>query len=105
MEKKLGEVVTKEGVVKTESKADELAIKAASILVMMDKDDVNRYKELKEPTPVLPPTVNVTVTNNNVINTDTRRVELARLALKFGARELVIDGESVPCADIVGEPE
>jgi hypothetical protein len=103
VEKKLADVVTKEGIVQLESKADELAIKATSILVQMDTQDQTRLKNSSPQPTESSTTVNVNVNNLNVSDPDERRrVELARLALKFGARELVIDGQSISCSDIVG---
>jgi hypothetical protein len=98
--KTLGEVVTKDGVISTESKADELAIKASSVLLQMDHQDVERVKFL-EPDSSMQESQQQPVVNVNV-SINSRTIELARLADKFGARELCIDGASIPIEAILG---
>lgn len=108
--KTTADVVTKNGTVDSESAADELAIKAATVLVKMDAADVDRVKTLREmadPKNAPPQPLAINVTNNNITSTtvnnvDERRLGLARLAERFGARELIVDGRPVPIAQLTG---
>lgn len=107
--KTTADVVTKFGTVESESAADELAIKAATVLVKMDASDVDRVKTLREladPKNAPPQPLAINVTNNNISttvnNVDERRLGLARLAERFGARELIVDGRPVPIAQLTG---
>lgn len=94
--KTVGEAFTKEGVMDSETVADKLAIDATKVIVAMDAQDIARTKMEIKPTT----TVNVT---NNVSNTlDARQLALVELANKFGARELVINGKSIPTSTISG---
>lgn len=90
--KKTGEVVTKEGVIDSETKADELAIAGARVLALMDKDDVNRVESFK---PKLATNTNINIINNNVQALDDKQLALVELAERLGVRELVIDGDKI----------
>lgn len=90
--KKTGEVVTKEGVIDSETKADELAIAGARVLALMDKDDVNRVESFK---PKLASNTNINIINNNVQALDDKQLALVELADKLGVRELVIDDHKI----------
>ena len=90
--KKTGEVVTKEGVIDSETKADELAIAGARVLALMDKDDVNRVESFK---PKLASNTNINIINNNVQALDDKQLALVELAERLGVRELVIDGDKI----------
>lgn len=97
------EVVCKGGTVILESAADKLSIDAAKVLTAMDAADVNRVKAAHEKdNPILPQPTSVT----NVINindeSQRRRIELAQLASRLGAREIVLEGRSVPVTEILG---
>lgn len=96
------EVVTKEGVISLESAGDKISIEAAKVLVSMDSQDQSRVKNSKN-VDGQSTTVNINV--NNINTSDPKRIELARLAHKFGARELIIEGESVPISEITGEAD
>lgn len=105
--KETAEVVTKLGVIETESKADELAIAAARILTIMDKADQDRFEMFREKASEPQPTntnvqVNVNVSDNHDSEANRKRIELAKLALKYGNGTLVIDGEQVTAADVLG---
>ena len=104
-QKTTAEVVTKQGVVNLESKADELAINAIKVLVSMNQSDIDLEKLNKD----IPPTPPSVVIQNNVNTIDSaveqRRIELARLARKFGARSVLIDGRQIPIADILGSTD
>lgn len=91
--KKTGEVVTKEGVIDSETKADELAIAGARVLALMDKDDVNRVEAFK-PKPV-PGNTNINIINNNVQTLDDKQLALIELANSLGVKELVIDDHKI----------
>lgn len=94
------EVVTKDGVIISTSAADKIAIEATKVLVSMDSQDQTRVKNDKgELNPTPSTTVNINVTNS----VDERRLGIARLAQRFGARELVVDGEAIPISEITGE--
>lgn len=107
--KTVADVVTKNGVVPSESAADKLAIESAKVLAAMDNADMNRVVEFRKLDSAPPPpeqnpaptNVNVTVTNV-VNNPDNRRIELARLAIKHGDGTLVVDGRTVQATDILG---
>ncbi len=90
--KKTGEVVTKEGVIDSETKADELAIAGARVLALMDKDDVNRVESFK---PKLASNTNINIINNNVQALDDKQLALIELSERLGVRELVIDGDKI----------
>lgn len=81
-----------------ESAADKLAIGAAGILVQMDSQDVKRYQGQQPQQPA----TQVNVNHNTTINIDQRTIELAQLAQSLGAKELLIDGRSVPVAELLG---
>lgn len=107
MRKEEAEVFTKQGMVMSESAADELALKAAKVLEAMDSADVKRleaFKSLNEPVQEGNKTqVNVNVNGNATITTDAdnRRVELAKLFDKYGARPEVEEVETVDSKDVV----
>lgn len=91
MRKETAEVMTKHGLVESESAADEMALKASSILERMDSADVDRLKVFKgfadgKPEPQPPPTVNI-INNNVNTNSDDRNALLAQLLERFGASE------------------
>lgn len=90
--KKTGEVVTKEGVIDSETKADELAIAGARVLAMMDKDDVNRVESLK---PKQATNTNINIINNNVQTLDDKQLALVELANSLGVKELVVDDNTI----------
>lgn len=91
-------VVTRDGVIELESAADKLAIDAVKVLVAMDNADVARI--IKKPeVPAVQVNVNNSTTN---VNLDRRTTELARLAYALGAKELVVEGRSIPIAEALG---
>lgn len=98
--KTTGDMNTKDGIVSSETVADNLSIQAIKVLVAMDAQDQTRVKNTE---PEVPTTV-VNVTNNVLNNNgfDARTIELARLAHNIGARELTISGRSVPIQEILG---
>lgn len=99
--KRTQDVLTKQGVVSLESAADDLSIKAVTALVRMDALD--REEESAATTGPQPPQVVIQNNVNQGNNTaDQRRVELARLAVKYGDGTLVVDGKVVPASDILG---
>lgn len=112
VQKTTAEVITKNGTVDCESAADELAIKAATVLAKMDASDVDRLSKLhaiaNTPPPATTPTlvtvnVNDNSTNNSFTNiVEERRSRLTQLAERIGARGLVIDGRPVPLAKLAG---
>lgn len=83
-----GDVVTKDGIVKSETIADKLSIDAIKVLAQMDKNDVERVKNSK-PVPDNKPVVNVNV------GIDARTAKYFELARSLGVRELIIDGRRV----------
>lgn len=103
--KEKGEVMTKEGLVDSETKADELAIAATKVLVLMDAADLKRLEHFEDK-PVVPPQVGITIHGDNTTVTsspvDRRTIELAELANAIGAKELVIDGRAVPVSELLG---
>lgn len=102
MEKTHVSVPTKNGMVDCDGPADSNAIAAARVLVAMNgQDQADDHLVAKQGQPEQPNTV-VNIHNNNVTAIDARRIELARLANKLGARELLINGRSVPIAECLG---
>ncbi len=100
-----GEVMTKEGLVDSETKADELAIAATKVLVMMDQADMKRLDVFKEAPPQVPP-IGITIHGDNTTVTSTpvdrRTVELAELANALGAKDIVVEGRSIPVTELLG---
>lgn len=98
VDKKTADVLCKGGeIVTMEAPADKLAIEASRVLVAMNaQDQVDDLKGGETPPAPTPVEVNVHVAVDN------RRIELARLAHKLGARSLLIDGRQVLVADILG---
>lgn len=95
-----GQVVTKLGLITSETKGDELAIAAIKVLAAMDAQDLAREKQFREAanpssTPTTAVQVNVTNVSSDPIDIERRRVELLGLANKLGAREVIINGETV----------
>ncbi len=90
-----GEVNTKEGLVDSETKGDELAIQSIRCLVEMDKADIKRI-EMTNKAP--PATTNINILNqqtNNATVIDARQAQLIELAKSFGASKLDINGRTV----------
>lgn len=101
MEKTHVSVPTKNGMVDCDGPADSNAIAAARVLVAMNgQDQADDHLALKINDQSEPSTV-VTI-HNNVTSIDARRIELARLANKLGARELLIDNRPVPISECLG---
>lgn len=99
LEKEEAEVVTKQGIVMLHSKADELAINSAKILVQMDNQDLIRTLKAKPDTTLPSTTVNVNVIQSLESNEGRNRV--ARFAQRFGVGSIISDGRSVEVTDIV----
>lgn len=100
MEKTHVSVPTKNGMVDCDGPADSNAIAAARVLVAMNgQDQADDHLALKNGQPE--PSTVVTI-HNNVTSIDARRIELARLANKLGARELLIDNRPVPISECLG---
>lgn len=99
MEKQEAEVMTKEGLVDSETKADELALLAAKVLTMMDANDVKRIEVIdgivNKPSAPQPHGTNPNGSSPGITATEEGRSALTELALRFGARELVIDDRAV----------
>ena len=92
--KTTGEIVTKEGVIDSETKGDELALKAIDLLIKMDQSDVKRVETMKDKQPAT--TVNIlNQQTNNVTAIDSKQAELIELAKSFGASKLDINGRTV----------
>lgn len=91
-------VMTKEGPALLEHPADVNAISAANVLAKLDMiDQKDIHKSMDKPVqPPQPDTININV------SVDARRIELAKLAHKLGARELLINGEQVDAAEYLG---
>jgi hypothetical protein len=102
--KETGDLMTKEGLVDSETKADELAIAAAKVLVMMDQADLKRLAHFEEKPQV--PQVGIHVHGDNTVISsqpvDRRTAELVELANALGAKELVVDGRAVPVTELLG---
>lgn len=99
-------VPTKNGMVDCDGPADSNAIAAARVLVAMNgQDQADDHLALKINDQSDQPNTVVNIHNNNVTAIDNRRFELARLANKLGARELLIDGEAVPVTDDTGSAD
>lgn len=98
-------VLTKQGPFDSEEAADRNAVAAARVLVAMNgQDQADDHLAVKNGQPEPNTTINI---HNNNVNIDQRRIELARLADKFGARELVVNGEPVSTTEYlksVSEP-
>ena len=106
MEKTHVSVPTKNGMVDCDGPADSNAIAAARVLVAMNgQDQTDDHLALKINDQSDQPNTVVNIHNNNVTAIDNRRFELARLANKLGARELLIDGESVPVTEHIGSTD
>lgn len=93
--KKTGEVNTKDGLVDSETKADELALVAANILIKMDSKDLDRQAQFADPKTAPKTEVNVNVSVEQHTAVDSKRLQLIELANRFGARELVVDGSII----------
>lgn len=87
--KTTGEMMTKEGLVDSETKADELSVKAATVLVNMNNSDIKNNENQ------LPTTTTVNIQNNNVNTLDPQSTSLLELAQQWGAKSLVINGNEV----------
>lgn len=105
LRKQTGEVMTKHGIVESETKADELALDALRVLTKMDEIDLRRLEKLldinrdeaKDNQGQSGTQVNINVNGNSevTVNSDDKRSSLIMLARRFGASELVIDDQPV----------
>lgn len=102
IEKTQTEVVCREGTVFIDSKADENAIKAATVLAHMEGHNLKLLDSLNllsplDKTPQTMVNVNVNTTADSTVTVqsiDSRAIELARLAKQFGITELVSEDKS-----------
>lgn len=104
LRKETGEVMTKHGLVVSETKGDELALEAIKVLTKMDEADLKRIQVMKEihkegqpgeGQPQFGVNINVNGNGQVSINADDKRSSLIMLARRFGASELVIDDQPV----------
>lgn len=99
MQKTSVSVPTKNGMVDCDGPADSNAIAAARVLVAMNgQDQADDHLAIKNGQPESSTVVNIT----NNVSVDHRRIELARLANKLGARELLIDGKPIATSEYLG---
>lgn len=90
------------GTVEVDGPADSNAIAAARVLVAMNgQDQADDHLAIKNGQPDNGSSTTINI-HNNVTNIEQRRIELARLADKFGARSLVINGEQVSVTEYLG---
>jgi hypothetical protein len=94
-------VPTKDGAITLDEPADRNAVAAARVLVQMHGQDIECDEfEVKNAKPPAPGTqVNVFSANSSQSGTS----PIVQLALKLGARELIIDGSAVPVTNNTGE--